>query len=321
MTVLVLTHSRDRMVPEWVVAAVEARGRPARRVDLDQYPAALSLIQTVADARPASLDGLPLDEVSAAWVRKLGPPRLDPALPPAVQAPVRREVTSHGRGLLDALVHGGARVCNAPESEAAIEGNKLRQLRLAQDVGLAVPPTLVTADPAAVREFWDRHAGDVVVKMLTSLQWSMEGRPPLPTQALTAADLDHLDGLRQGPMCFQRRVRARRELRVCWVDGRCFAGSPRATASPGDGVDWRRGAGHWERATVPPETAAALGRFMARAGLDIGSIDLMLPDDGPPVFLEVNPGGEWGMLQHALGFDIAGAIAALLVAGPARSAP
>ena len=88
-----------------------------------------------------------------------------------------------------------------------------------------------------------------------------------------------------------------------------------------DGVDWRRGAGHWERATVPPETAAALGRFMARAGLDIGSIDLMLPDDGPPVFLEVNPGGEWGMLQHALGFDIAGAIAALLVAGPARSAP
>ena len=56
--------------------------------------------------------------------------------------------------------------------------------------------------------------------------------------------------------------------------------------------------------------------MMDAAGLVTGSIDLMVPDDGPPVFLEVNPQGEWGMLQHQLGLDIAGALADAMMEAP-----
>jgi hypothetical protein len=42
-TVLVVTHTRDHTVPDWVLAAVEARGGRGLRVDLDRYPMTLDL--------------------------------------------------------------------------------------------------------------------------------------------------------------------------------------------------------------------------------------------------------------------------------------
>ena len=41
----------------------------------------------------------------------------------------------------------------------------------------------------------------------------------------------------------------------------------------------------------------------------------MTPDDDEPVFLEVNPAGEWGWLERDLGYPIGDALAEALVAG------
>jgi glutathione synthase/RimK-type ligase-like ATP-grasp enzyme len=179
-------------------------------------------------------------------------------------------------------------------------------------VGLAVPDTLVTNEPAAVRELFARHDGEVVVKMLAGFDWSLDASTALPTRLLREEDLDHLDGLLTGPMCFQQRIHAPVELRVTWVAGRVFAGAQRM----GSTVDWRATGQGWSRGEVPAETLPRLAALMERLGLVMGSVDLMLPEHGPPVFLEVNPGGEWGMLQGELGHDISGAIADALLERP-----
>lgn len=48
---------------------------------------------------------------------------------------------------------------------------------------------------------------------------------------------------------------------------------------------------------------------MSKLGLVFGAVDLICTPSGELVFLEVNPGGEWGMLERDLGLPISEAIA------------
>jgi hypothetical protein len=52
---------------------------------------------------------------------------------------------------------------------------------------------------------------------------------------------------------------------------------------------------------------------MSELGLAFGAVDLICTPSGEHVFLEVNPGGEWGMLERDLALPVSEAIAAALV--------
>ena len=52
---------------------------------------------------------------------------------------------------------------------------------------------------------------------------------------------------------------------------------------------------------------------MSELGLVFGVVDLICTPGGEHVFLEVNPAGEWGMLQRDLGLPISEAIADALL--------
>jgi glutathione synthase/RimK-type ligase-like ATP-grasp enzyme len=77
-------------------------------------------------------------------------------------------------------------------------------------------------------------------------------------------------------------------------------------------VDWRRSRPHevhWEKGELPRDVAERLVRLVAALGLVYGAADLIVTPEGRYVFLEVNPGGEWGMLEKELGLPIAAALA------------
>lgn len=313
-TVLLLTHSGDFFVPERVAEALERRAARPVRVNTELYPASLSMrLGLHPSGRPAvSIGELDADDVVAVYARRTWPPALPGDLDPAAVSAIRAEVRAHWRAFEDLLAD--RRWVNDPAAEAKVEGHKLSQLALAASCGLPVPDTLVTNDPAAARAFCARHGDDVVVKLLTALSVSMSGGAPrVPTTALGPDDMDHLDELALGPMCLQPRLRAREELRVAWVNGRAFVGAIGGAERP----DWRVGAGDaWRPGALDADTTAALDRLMRRLGLTFGAVDLLVPREGPPVFLEVNPSGEWGMLEHALGLPIADAIADALLETP-----
>jgi glutathione synthase/RimK-type ligase-like ATP-grasp enzyme len=306
-----ITHSADHFTIDRVQDGVARRGARPIRLDTDQFPGALQLTSRIGPEggslrlRADGVD-LPIDEVGAVWMRRIFPPPRPEGLSELEAAQCVRESRAALDGFLSAL-SGAAWLDPLPRVQHA--ENKLLQLREALRAGLRVPRTVVGNDPDEVRALWGECRGQLVTKMLTPVTRSM-GAPPAAvyTTTLSAADLEDLDGLALSPMIFQERIDKVRELRVIYVAGRCFAASLDATRD-----DWRsaaRGAtSPWRRDALPDEVAAQYDALMRALGLRFGAADFLRARDGSYHFLEVNPVGEWGMLERDLELPIADAIA------------
>jgi hypothetical protein len=318
-TVLILTHSADRYVIERVSEALAERGARSVRFDTDLFPLEARLAARSGwggEARVLRCGTLELElgRVRAVWARKLWTPRLPGTLDARVRDGCLRETRAGLLAWLAAL--DGVRWVN-PLGAATLASNKLRQLELARVAGLTVPRTLVTNDPDEVRAF-RAEVGEVVAKMLTPLSVSMEGGGMfVHTTRLRPDDLDALDGLRCSPMVFQELVPKALELRVACVGERCLAGAIDASASRAGRDDWRLARpdeARWQPHELAGPVADALRRLRASLGLAYGAADLILTPDGRQVFLELNPGGEWGMLERDLGLPVGAALAGELLA-------
>lgn len=318
--VVLLTHSGDYYTVDLVSEALTRRGVRPVRLNTDLFPSSVRLSARAGDGRAALLSTeegtqVSASEVRAVWARKLWTPRLDEDLDARFREMCVRESAAALEGFLDAL--HGARWVNDAERQRAAE-NKQRQLRVAARAGLRVPRTLVTNDPAAAREFYAETGGRTVAKLLRPLTVSMDAAPVfMYTSRVGEEDLAHADALRHSPMVFQELIPKERELRVAWVAGRAFAGALDARGTSRGQTDWRRAAPgecEWQAAELPAEVTRGLAAMMSGLGLDFGAIDLIHTPAGEHVFLEVNPAGEWGMLERDLGLPIAEAIADALLA-------
>lgn len=311
---LLLTWSGDHYTPDQVAEGLLRRGVRPIRVDTDLFPTELDLRWRIGrdglhPAGSGPLAGVDPAQVVGVWWRRFWSPRLPEDMEPEHVAACVREIHAASTGFFRA--YSGARHVNDPARERAAE-DKLRQLVAARAAGLRCPETLITNEPAAVRAFWEQLGGRMITKMLTPYSRSMLGDGDfVHTSRVSPEDLEDLDGLRLCPMVFQEEIPRAREHRVLWVGGRVFGGSLRTAEMAS--ADWRTDLSlRWEPSTVPAEVVAGMGRLMRELGLLAGAFDLMETPAGDWVFLEVNPAGEWGMLERDLGLPIGDAIAAAL---------
>ena len=243
-------------------------------------------------------------------MRRIWQPCLGKDLAPHFQAACAQESSAALRGFLENL-HEARWLDDLQRIEQA--ENKLRQLKVARKVGLRIPRTLVTNNSQEVREFFQAVEGKMIAKLLTPLSTSMEGSSFfLYTSIVKAEDLLEVEALRYSPMIFQEQIPKLRELRVVFVEGNLFVGALDASRYSATTMDWRRATlanSPWEPDELPDEVTRGLNALMAKLGLGFGAIDLIETPDGEYVFLEVNPTGEWGMLERDLHYSISGAIA------------
>lgn len=313
--VLLLTHSGDFYTVDLVSEALAGKGARPIRFNTDLFPSSVRLTARAGDERAAQLctengDEISAAEVRAVWARKLWSPRMADDLDERYRSLCVEESAAALEGFLDSLHH--ARWINDLHCQRAAE-NKQRQLRLAEHAGLRVPRTLVTNDPAAARQFFAETDGQTVAKLLRPIAVSMDAAEPFVyTSRVREEDLASADALRHSPMVFQELIPKAHELRVVYVAGKAFAGALDASGTSRGQTDWRRAAPDecsWQKAELPGEISASLGTLMLELGLAFGAIDLIYTPEGEHVFLEVNPSGEWGMLERDLGLPIAEAIA------------
>jgi hypothetical protein len=324
--VLLLSIRNDPAVA-LVAAALEARGARPIRFDTDAFPTDAQVSMRCGtgsdDVVLESEHGrAAFSELSAIWLRRLDiAARLPPDLDPRYRAPARDQAHA---ALVGVVASFRGRVLD-PLRLIEAAADKPRQLQLARALGFDIPRTLLTNDPAAVRDFAHSCPGGLVTKPLSALL--VDDGPDeqvMYTSALAPADLDDLDGLRLCPLMFQEHVPKQLEIRATVVGRRVFAAAVDSAASARGQIDWRRDGArlddHWQPHSLPAAVADRLVALVAELGLTYSAADLILTPDGRHVFLESNPAGEWLWLEQPLQLGIAEAIADELLAGPPRAA-
>lgn len=201
---------------------------------------------------------------------------------------------------------------NPYEAEKKIDGNKIYQLRTARKNQLRVPETLFSNDAEKITSFFYRHCnGKAVAKLHGVMSKSMAGEHMLSTMIIEEGSLESIEDIAYCPMIFQPYIEKSYELRIVYVDGVFFTGK----INNSENADWRIAHSNysWSAYELPEHICLNLTAMMQEMGLCLGAIDMIRGKDGNYYFLEVNPQGEWGMLQKELNFPIAETIADYLI--------
>ncbi len=201
---------------------------------------------------------------------------------------------------------------NPFEIENRIDGNKTFQLKMAQKNGLKVPKTIFSNDAERITAFFHEYCnGKMVAKLHGSLSKAMGGENLLSTQIIDADSLEDIADIAYCPMIFQPYIEKEYELRIVYLDGEFFTGK----INNSENADWRiaHGSYAWAAYDLSETLKQRMTSMMKEMGLYIGAIDMIKGKDGNYYFLEINPQGEWGMLQKELDFPIAQKIADHLI--------
>lgn len=285
--------------------------RPFTVVDTAWFPSRLGLTVEAGAAgfefgfRHPDGNDVNLLAVGAVWYRRLRPLGLDPALADGVSRLFAWSESNEA--LLGTWYSLECFWMNPPLADEAAQ-RKLRQLQLAQRVGLNIPETLVTNCPEEARRFIEAHGpGRVIRKAFRNI-----AEAPRETALVEPVDLERIDTVRFAPVIFQTFVPADLDLRTTVVDGEMFTAAIRS--APDHQVDYRSGLGS---ATVTPyrlpdDVAARLQHLMDLMGLTFGAVDFRVTPEGEHVFLEVNPAGEYLFACDRTGQPVPEAIAACL---------
>ncbi|MGH3713438.1 MAG: ATP-grasp ribosomal peptide maturase [Micromonosporaceae bacterium] len=312
MTVLVLSEEVDPTA-DAVVDVLNERGVAVFRCDTAWFPLRMTLDAEIgADGWDATLRTrhreVEFVGLRSIWYRS--PTAF--AFADGLSGPERRHAAMEAKlGLGGVLWSLPVLWVNHPGRQADLY--KPVQLSVAQRCGLAVPRTLITNDPDAVRRFALACDGDVVVKPLGAASIiEFGGRRPLYTHRLSADDLSDMRGVEATAHQFQQRLTKAYEVRLTVVGEQLFAATIHAgsDASRADYPALKYGV-----ADVPPDVAAGVRAFMYRLGIVYGAFDFVVDGAGTWWFLECNPGGQFGWIEDATGLPITAALADLLEKG------
>lgn len=253
-------------------------------------------------------------ETRSVWFRKPSDPVAPAGLDdPQAQDLVRRETLE----FLDYLgAEEGVPWVSNPRA-IAWAGRKLPQLALARRLGLRVPRTLVTNDPAEAAAFHAAVGGRLLCKAMKAVGFGDgDDHRSLFARAVPESEFAaHLADIAHCPTLFQEYVEKDHELRITFLGERVFCCRIDSQGIAGARTDWRR----VDPFSVPhrmvdlaPAVEAALRRMLAAYGLPFGAFDMIVTPEGEPVFLELNPNGQWLWMELITGAPMAEAMADLL---------
>jgi glutathione synthase/RimK-type ligase-like ATP-grasp enzyme len=294
-----------------VVRLLEAEGREVVQIDLADFPMNNGLTlswSNDADARyqvTTARGVVDLRRTRVGWWRRVRPFVIHPDIKRELDvAFVQSETAQAVNGMLDALP---CTWVNPREADTSAH-HKPYQWEVAKQVGLRVPRTLVTSDPAEARRFIEQVGmGSVVFKaFLASTQDWRE------TRLVEACDVERLELVKYAPVIFQEYIPGV-DLRITVVGMSIFTAEidARKTRYP---VDMRMVVG--EAAVRPITLSAELNKrllaLQKRLQLVYGAIDMRRTPEGEYYFLEVNPAGQWHFAEQRTGLPITKAMADLL---------
>ena len=320
--ILIFTNKEDSH-PNFVIEYLEKMGVPVFRFNtealLTDYDFAWWTDSTGCDfivrckATGLTVKG---SEISAIWDRR---PEKPSELPVRNTEQIDRHNLTEALGFLRFLRYYlkdipslGSIVNDIPAD------SKMLQIKIAQEVGFAVPKTCFSNDkkhlvnrlssaselalkPIESSSIWDESSGD---------EWQFM------TQKTTLQDISNApeEAFSQTVSFVQEYIEKAFELRVTVVGDRVFAcriDSQSQQDNTGK-IDWRQGYGNgigWSQYELPSDISCKCLLYLHKMGLNFGCFDFIVTPSGEYVFLECNPNGQWLWVELETGLPISQAIA------------
>jgi glutathione synthase/RimK-type ligase-like ATP-grasp enzyme len=306
--IVIISHPQD---PHAVAVSDLLRkgGHDTLLFDVSDLPNRATLTIDYRDRRLSRLqyclDGLGMFDLARAqsvWWRRPQTPDLSAIIDTDVYAFTHNEWQEAINGLWQLI---NAPWMNPPARDE-VAARKVLQLRIAAELGLRIPRTLITSDPQIAREFVTAQGlNRTVFKTFscTHVIWR-------ETRLVGKDEFEALDSVRLAPVIFQEYVPATADLRVTIVGQKVF---PTAIYSQDTDypVDFRMSLGQarTEPSELPSSIAERLLALMDYMGLVYGAIDLRRTPEGEYVFLEINTAGEFLFVEERTGQPISRAVA------------
>lgn len=315
MTQILLVTTATDLAADLIAWACRRRGIPFSRLNQEDFPHHVSMTWRDRNRGASIVMGdevIECHQVRSSWFRSdIAGSIGSEANAPAFAA---QECAAFLNGFWDTLT------CfwiNRP-SAVSVASRKLRQLELAARWGFRVPVTTVTNCPVTARDF----VGSVecIAKAVIVSGFTQDGQKyavyATPVRREDITD----DAARCAPVIYQERIAKAFDLRVTVVGMRVFAAEIRVPASAREVVDWRAidpAHVNYRPHALPPALEAACIAFVKTNSLVFAALDFIVTPQGDYVFLELNPSGQWGWIEHAIDAPITEAIVDRLMEGAA----
>lgn len=319
--ILCLTHSNDFYTIDIVMKRLKELGKEAYRLNSDLFSPKISFDYSLSNHKSNIhiKDGdynINSGDIEAVWYRKLWTAQVPKELDDDFKEIYFQEYHTMRNIFFESLKE--LPWFNPIAKDQEISNNKFGQLSMAINSGIDIPKSLFTNDQEKVKNFFFEECNkQMIAKLHGALSRSMAGDTPFfPTTQINESNLEDLATLIYCPMIFQEMIPKAYELRAVYVDGEFFTGKINAAKSERGKTDWRIATDiyfGWEPYQLPDHVAKSLTKMMKQMNLFFGAIDIIRHQDGRYIFLEVNPQGEWGMLQRDLQYPIGETIAEKLV--------
>jgi glutathione synthase/RimK-type ligase-like ATP-grasp enzyme len=308
----ILTNSQDATVSH-LTPALEKAKIPFLRLDTDNLTSRISISYDLTKAAIEIFgQWYQAQDVGAVWYRrpeKLKDDRFD-------DSPESQYALEEWTEFIECFFAHvpKARWMNHP-SYNTIASRKLEQLTTAVTIGFSVPDTLATQDSDKLREFFEHHQGQVIVKPLSSGYVDRAGKEKdslIYTNRVTASHLDDLSDLSLCPALFQQFIQKAYDVRITVVDADIHSVKLVATdESGGQRCDIRRNNMSdvaYEAVSLPMDIESKIRKLTSHYSLRFAAIDMAVSKSGEWYFFEVNPNGQWAWLDMTAGTNISASL-------------
>lgn len=195
--------------------------------------------------------------------------------------------------------------------------NKFLVLKRAQLLGLLIPPTYIVNNLQELINIKKKELRlisksiyDPLIIQLGRESYSMY------TTEIKEEDMLKLPNFFL-PSMVQKAIPKQFELRVFYLMGKCYSMAIMSQEDKETSVDYRKynfkNPNRFLPYDLPNDIEQKIIRLMDELSLNTGSIDLILTPDNEYVFLEVNPTGQFGMVDYSCNYGLHEKVAKLLI--------
>lgn len=307
------------LTADLVLLELRKRDVEVIRLNVEDFPLNLRISAKLTPNYKSWLvdfSGISLEKIRSVYYR----PHREPRSSPKIKNPQERNLIIEQSQLVVKWLEDMFK-CFWLNSPRAINKarSKALQLSIAANVGFQTPDTLITNNPKSARDFYRKHSGNIVSKLLQATPTTRELPGFIFTRRLTREDMKLINQVKYSPVLFQEYIEKKYEIRATVVGRKVFAARIDSQAMVNTIDDWRR----YEFGNPPPhkpiklplEIEDRLITMNEKLSIKFGAYDLIYTHRRKYVFLELNANGQWGWVQELTGLPISSTIADLLIKG------